>query len=78
MEDTITEDKVDALLIKAAWRKLHSMFPGIISYPEEATISYPEFNPYRATQPLAVITFPVIHCLKSGTEEVFLEEGEQW
>ncbi len=31
----------------------------LLCKPQDAIVSYPEFNPFRAVQPLALVTFPL-------------------
>ena len=51
----------------------------LLCEPEEAVVSYPEFNPFRAVQPLALVTFPLFVNHKYFELQVSVfEDGEKF
>ena len=49
----------------------------LLCEPEEAVVSYPEFNPFRAVQPLALVTFPLFVNHKYYELQVSVFEDEE-
>jgi len=51
----------------------------LLCKPEDAVVSYPEFDPFRAVQPLALVTFPLFVNHKYFELQVSVfEDGEKF
>jgi len=49
----------------------------LLCKPEDAVVSYPEFDPFRAVQPIAIVTFPLYVNHKYFELAVFVYENEE-
>jgi len=57
----MNQDLIESEMIKTATRNLQKS--GRILYPEQASVQFPEFDPCRAVQPIAVVQMPaIINC----------------
>lgn len=68
-------DEIEKRMVKAAKINVHWLYSDIVFW-EKASISYPDFNPFRAKSPIAVVSIPAIRDFKDITLRHYIYDGD--
>ncbi len=73
------KNQIENEMIKVACGELQgTVRSGRILYSEQATVSYPDFNPCRAYQPIARVDIPALNNMEEVTLTHYIYDSEDF
>ena len=73
----VEQGQIEQRMIEVARGAIQSRDRRRILYPELATVEYPDFDPCRASQPVAIVHMPAIVNCVERTFVHMIEDGDR-